>query len=216
MSDLVSSSTTKFNGANWEDLNRLIALAKFKFLVDDEYWVVDDGFRTVPDNAKRSAHLASQFEGAALDWVASTYGSNPQTFDNFEGFITAVRQGFGVADDNIRALCRAKLDELAWGAEVPSFFAELDRLFLALGIGGHDTRIAHVTSKLPPSMKLTLADQGRMFHNYDTMREFLNTRWALMPKHGVGKKATIGNKRQKCKGCGKKGHSATECRSAKN
>lgn len=216
MSDLTSSNATRFNGANWEDLNRLIALAKFKFLVDDDYWIVDGGVRQGADDQKRSAYLASQFEGPALDWVASTHATTPVVFNNFNGFVAAVRQGFGVADDNIKALCRAKLDELRWVPEVPTFFAEMDRLFLFLGITGHDTRIAHVTSKLPDSLKQQLAEQGRMFQNYDTMREFLNTRWALMPKtSGVGKKATT-HKKSRCGSCGRKGHTASECRTTKN
>lgn len=215
MSNLTASGATRFNGANWEDLNRLIALAKFKFLVDDDYWVLSDDTRARPDDEKRSAYLASQFEGPALDWVASTHATTPAVFNNFDGFVSAVRQGFGVADDNIKALCRAKLDELRWVSEVPTFFAELDRLFLFLGITGHDTRIAHVMGKLPNDLKGSLAEQGRMFHNYDTMREFLNTRWALMPRRVDGKK-TGTTKKSRCGSCGKKGHTATECRSTKN
>lgn len=214
MSDLIASGATSFNGSNWEDLNRLIALAKFKFVVDDDYWIVVDGIRQTPDGEKRSAHLASQFSGAALDWVATTYATTPAVFNNFDGFVTATRQAFGVDDNNITALCQAKLGDLSWGTEVPSFFAELDRLFLALGISGHSTRVAHVMNKLPMEVRRQLADQGREFANYDTMRAWFNTRWALTPA-SVGKKAAVG-KKPRCGNCGKKGHDATVCRSSKN
>lgn len=194
-----------FSGHDWENLNRLVALAKFEFLRNDDY-IRTDG---TANESARCAYLAQSFTGPALDWVASIHSTNPAAFTSFDGFVLAVRQGFGVAEDNIRSLCLTKLDDLRWASDVPVFFAELDRLFLALAITGHDTRIAHVTSKLPPDVKRSLADQGRTFNNYDTMREFLNTRWALMPKSHHGPKSKCGN-------CGKKGHDASACRKSKN
>lgn len=196
-----------FSGHDWENLNRLVALAKFEFMHNGDYVNSDD----TPIHTAQCAYLAQQFEGPALDWVASQHAMVPAIFTDFDGFVSAVRQGFGVAEDNIRSLCMTKLDNLRWDSEVPVFFAELDRLFLALGITGHDTRIAHVTSKLPIVVKTDLASQGRSFHNYDTMREFLNTRWALMPRP-----ATAPKSRTKCGNCGKKGHESSACRKSKN
>jgi hypothetical protein len=201
----------RFNGSNWEDLNRLVALAKFKFLQDSDYFIEhDDGTRT-PRQEARCAYLAEQFEGPALDWVGSIFGTAPNTFSNFDGFVTAVRQGFGVADENITALCRAKLDDLHMGQDVPSFFAELDRLFLALGITGDSTMIAYAQGKLSPHFKRILAEQGRVFHNYSTMREHCNSVWALSPRA-----SSSNSKKPRCGSCGKKGHTAPECRGSKN
>jgi hypothetical protein len=205
-----------FSGHDWENLNRLVALSRFKFTIDGDFWTDGPNDTRVPHHAPRCAFLASQFEGPALDWVASVHTSNPAVFNDFEGFITAVREGFGVADDNIKALCQTKLANWTLGTDVPVFFAELDRLFLALGITGHDTRIAHVTAKLPASIKSSLADQGRMFHNYDTMREFLITRWALGAGSTASSSQTAPKKKKKCSHCGKKGHVASECRKTKN
>lgn len=196
-----------FSGHDWENLNRLVALAKFEFMFNGDFTDSNDN----PLHSAQCAYLAQHFTGPALDWVASQHTMVPAIFNNFDGFVSAVRQGFGVADDNIRSLCMAKLDNLRWESDVPVFFAEMDRLFLALGITGHDTRIAHVTSKLPVVIKTDLASQGRSFQNYDTMREFLNTRWALMPKS-----AAVPKSRTKCGNCGKKGHDASVCRKSKN
>jgi hypothetical protein len=202
----------KFSGHNWEDLNRWVSRTKFETLLNNDLRVTQANGTEAPDPKAQCAYLAQNCEGPALDWIASTYSTNPAIFNDFDGFVTALRQGFGVADDNIQALCRAKLNDLKMGTDVPVFFAEADRLFLALGIDGHEPRIAHITAKLPHAIKIQLAEQGRMFHNYETMREWLNTRWALMP--GANQAST--SKRPRCGNCGKKGHVASDCRKSKN
>jgi hypothetical protein len=199
-----------FDGTNWEDLNRLVALAKFKFLQDSAF-DIEGTDPLQPDEPARCGYLASSFRGPALDWVASIYGTAPTTFNNFDGFVAAVRQGFGIAEENITALCQSKLGDLRMGKDVPSFFAELDRLFLALSITGDSTKIAYARSKLTPHYARLLAEQGRVFHNYSTMREHCNAVWALSPQTAP----SIG-KKPRCGSCGKKGHTAPECRGSKN
>lgn len=191
-----------FEGSNWEDLDKIIALAKFQFLQDDDY----------DDNApRRCAYVAQRFSGPALDWVGQVHTSNPAVFENFDGFIIAVKQAFGVEANNITALRRKALDDLRWGSDVPVFFAEFDRLTLLLNIAGHDTKIAIVESKLPLAMKTELARQALSFANYDTMRERLNTMWALDPHRSGGS----AKGRSRCGRCGKRGHAAADCK-AKN
>lgn len=192
-----------FNGSNWEDLNRLVALCKFHFLQDTDY---DN------DDPRQCACLAQTFTGPALDWVAQSYAANPATFASYDGFITAIREAFGVADNNITALCRRKLDELKWASDVPVFFAEFDRLCLQLNITGHGTKVAMIEAKLPAHIKSIFADQALSFANYDTMRERLNTMWALKPTGA----SPSGGSKPKCTNCKRKGHTAAECRSTKN
>jgi hypothetical protein len=202
----VGEDTLKFDGSNWQALNKVIALAKFAFAQDDDY-----------DNnePRQCAYLAQCYEGPALDWVASVSASNPAALGTFEGFIEATRQAFGIADNNITALVRRDLDQLQWKNEVPVFFAEFDRLTLALSITSHETKCAMVEQKLPHHMKLKLAEQALSFSSYDTMRERLNLMWALDPTRG--KTVTQGKKKPRCGTCGKRGHVAADCRSkAKN
>jgi len=200
------SDDPKFNGSDWQMLNRIVALARFRFQQDDDY---DD------NEGRKCAYLAEQFEGPALDWVASAHAASPAIFTHFDGFVTATRQAFGIADNNITALVRRDLDALEWQTDVPVFFAEFDRLTLALDITSHDTRIALVEMKLPSHMKAKLAEQGLSFSNYDTMRERFNLMWALDPTRS--KVVTQGKKKKpRCGSCGKKGHVAAECRSSKN
>jgi hypothetical protein len=65
-------------------------------------------------------------------------------FAQFDGFIVATREAFGIADNNITALLRRDLDFLTWRSDVPVFFSEFDRLTLGLGITSHEIRIAMV------------------------------------------------------------------------
>ena len=204
-------SVISFSGHDWENLNRLVALTKFRAIVDTD--LQDASGNKIESNM--CAWLAARFQGPALDWVATTHAVDVTLFSSFDGFVDRVRQAFGVAIDNIKALCQTKLDQLRMGTDVPVFFAEIDRLFIALSITGHDTRIAHVMMKLPPGTRQSLAEQGRQFHNYETMREFLNTRWALMPSPAA-KTSGANPKRQKCSNCGRKGHDASACRKSKN
>lgn len=212
MSGATDTSLPKFRGDNWEDLNRWVNRTKFEAMLDSDLREdVGDGVIRQDDKAM-CAYLTKNCEGAAFDWISSSYTANPAIFNSFDGFIAALRRGFGIAEENITALCRSKLENLKMGSDVPTFFAEVDRLFLALGITGDEAKIAHVMPKVPHHIKLSLAEQGRMFHNYDTMREWMNTRWALMPP--TGQKSA--KAKTKCGNCGRKGHVASECRTSKN
>lgn len=197
-------SSISYNGSNWEDLDRLIALARFKFLQDDEY---DD------NDPRKCAYLASQFSGPALDWVSSTYAASPASFEDFAGFIIAVKNAFGVEATGLTALRRSKLDDLHWGRDVPVFFAEFDRLTLQLGITDHGTKIVMVQAKLPTPLKSKLAEQALNFENYETMRERLISMWALDPyRHAGPSGSNAPAKKPRCGSCGKKGHTAADCR----
>ncbi|KAH8748436.1 hypothetical protein F5883DRAFT_239500 [Diaporthe sp. PMI_573] len=131
-----------------------------------------------------------RFPTITYPWAATTHVERPDTYEDFDAFVVAVKQAFGVEANNITALRRKALDDLRWGTDVPVFFAEFDRLTTQLGITGHDTKIAMVESKLPVSLKETLATQALSFANYETMRE-------------------------RCGHCGKMGHRAADCK-AKN
>lgn len=196
----------KFHGSNWEDLNRIVALARFQFLQDDDY---DES------HVRRCAYVAQRFTGPALDWVAFVHTVQPRLFNDFDAYITAVREAFGVADNNITALLRRDLDQLQWSQHVPTFFAQFDRLTMGLGISSHETKVAMVESKLPTNMKRLLAEQALSFSNYETMRERLNCMWALDPTRGKTTLTTPAQRKPRCGNCGRKGHTSSDCRSSK-
>lgn len=192
-----------FYGNNWEDLDRLVALARLHFLQDSDY--------DADHPTQQCAFLAGNFGGPALDWVSTALSNAPAVFNDFDGFVVAVKQAFGVEANGITALRRAQLDQLRWGSDVPVFFAEFDRLTLQLGVTGHETKINMVHAKLPLALKAKLAEQALGFANYDTMRERLITMWALDPhRNAAGPSAPA--KKSRCGSCGKKGHTAKDCR----
>ena len=205
MAPALDADTITFNGSNWHELNRLVAQARFHFLQDNDF---DD------EPTRQCAYLAARYSGPALDWVASRTNNDLAIFAHYDTFVAETRQAFGIADNNITALLRRELDLLTWHTDAPVFFAEFDRITLALGITSHETRVAMVESKLPPHLKMLLAQQALSFSNYDTMRERFNCMWALDPTKG--KQVTSkNNKRPRCGACGKKGHQAADCK-AKN
>lgn len=204
--NLNDQTSIHFYGSNWADLDRMIALARFQFLQDEDY----------DDNAPRKcAYLAQRFLGPALDWVTTTHASNPAVFENFEGFILAVKQAFGVEANNITALRRKQLDQLRWSPDAPVFFAEFDRLTFQLGITDHATKIIMVMSKLPTETQAELARQALSFENYETMRERFNTMWALNPHKSLDA-IPVRASRPRCGKCGKKGHTARDCRAGQH
>jgi len=193
-----------FDGSNWEDLTRLVTLAQLQFLQDEDY---DDAPR------KRCAYLASSFRGPALDWVGSVTATTPNTLNSFEGFVEAARNQFGISDQGLGAQRRGQLEGLKWNPDLPVFFAEFDRLTHLLGLTGDAVRIALVRSKLPPAVQKLLAEQALDFANYDTMRERLLTMWNLDPGRRTSDAVVpVTKKRPRCGRCGKKGHTAADCR----
>jgi hypothetical protein len=194
------SLDTKFDGSNWHVLGRVVTISRFQFAQNDDF---DN------DAPRQCKYLCLQFSGPALDWAGTALAVNPEWFDDFDTFVDRVREAFGVADNNITALLRRDLDQLRWTGDVPTFFAEFDRITTGLSVTSHETRVAMVESKLPMSMKVRLAEQALSFSNYETMRERFNCMWAMDPTRG---QATGSRARPRCGNCKKKGHTAAECR----
>lgn len=193
-----------FDGSNWEALSRLITQSQLALLLDSQ----------IADERDQSAWLASRLRGPALDWFGRELTIRPQTLDHFQTFVDRIRLAFGVNDEQLSAHRRGQLEALRWGPELPVFFAEFDRLTSQLAIDGNETRIALVRNKLPVNVQKLLAEQALDFRDYETMRGRLLTMWSLDPhKHTVITPAHKPTKRQRCGRCGKKGHSAPECRS---
>lgn len=200
-----------FDGSNWQDLTRLVTRCRMKFLqtsaLDADPYVNDDA---------KCAHLVSHFRGPALDWAGQTYEANNASFADYSGFVEATRNAFGISDEGLEAQRRGQLEGLRWSTNLPTFFAEFDRLTSLLGLNQDSTRIAILRSKLPTTVQKLLSEQALNFHNYDTMRERLLTMWSLDPNRNtvVGQgSAAAHSKRPRCGRCGKKGHTASDCRS---
>lgn len=197
----MSTEKIYFYGHDGQNLDRLVALANFKFLIGDDFDLPNNG-----DETLRSGYLASDFRGAALDWAVAVSATTPQVLRNFNGFVTACKQHFGISNETVQIMRRGELEALRWGADVAVFFAEFDRLTFALGITSDESKITSVLAKLPHTVSKLLAEQALVFNNYHTMRQRIITMWAL----GAFGKSTDA---AACSACGKRGHQASNCRS---
>lgn len=216
MSSSNDSNSLTFDGHNWEDLVRLLTQATLEFMSDTSRYDDDD----LPQLNERNkcAWLCKHFRGAALDWVGAVSASQPAIFDDYDGLAESAKQAFGVSTEGLAAHRRGQLEALKWRPDLPAFFAEYDRLTMQLGLTGDSTKIAILRSKLPIGTQKLLAEQALDFANYDTMRERLLTMWALDPNKytSVHAGSSSSSKRPKCGRCGKRGHTASDCRAAKN
>lgn len=208
----MADSTITFDGSHWQDLTRLVTSCNMEFLQYAHFSEDENNYST--EEAK-CAKLVSYFRGPALDWAGNIYANAPQVMNNFDNFVEGVRNAFGISDEGLSAQRRGELEGLRWDAQnLPVFFAEYDRITMQLGLTGHDTKIAILRSKLPIHVQKLLAEQALNFANYETMRERLLTMWNLDPgKHtAVSAGTTTRKKKPRCGRCGKKGHTASDCR----
>lgn len=199
------NSDLAFDGSNWEDFSRLVTLTKLSSV-----------FTTIDNEDDKCAYLCQHFTGAALDWVGTqTDGGTDRVFGNFDAFVRLVRTRFGIEDDVLRAHRQTQLDALRWGADLPVFFSEFDRLITSLGITSEEAKLATLRHKMPVTEQRKLADAGRMFYSFDTARSHLLTVWALQPRGSVTTANTQSARKPTCGNCGKRGHRAMNCRSGK-
>jgi tRNA(Ile2) C34 agmatinyltransferase TiaS len=91
------------------------------------------------------------------------------------------------------------------------FLQEFDELCLLAGTTSDATKITLIMPKLQTRYRESLLLGGEMITTYSTVRNrLLNTysRTTEMKQSGEQKRA-----KARCKACGKRGHSATQCRS---
>lgn len=198
--------TPVFDGSNWEDLTRLAALAKVRRLVDTD----------IDSDGAEVAWVASRFVGPALDWLVHQYTDPSYVLPtNKSVFYDTVREAFGITDANVQQGQRLQLQALQWRSDLPTFFAEFDRLSHLCGMGGklNAGRLELLRAKVPTSLQTALAQQAFVPASYEDLRQRLLTMWVLDPRSSSGALHTSKAKRPKCGKCGKKGHTASECRS---
>lgn len=195
------SETLLFTGSNWEDLTRLETRATIAFAKDA---LKDEDDREYASDAARCYYIGERLEGAALDWFGSYMANEPNPFASYDTFLLTLRNAFGVNDEELAAHRRGQFEQLNWRTDVPSFFAEFDRLTVQLGMAGDATRISELRARLPQHTRVLLAEQALNFTNYDTMRNRIVTMWALDPRNDLALGVTNpGRKRERKRGKGK-------------
>lgn len=199
-----SSSDLTFDGSNWEDLARLATQAKLMRLAEAE----------VDSEKTQSAWLARHYVGAAMDWFVNTWPIKAKLLDDFEEFLSDTRNAFGITDDLVLHHGRTQLEALRWRNDLPTFFAEFDRLALQCGLGSDGSgKLELLRGKIPDASNTLLAQQAFVPSSYAALRTRLLTMWVLDPKSSTSKADKSGKSKPKCGKCGKRGHTAAECRS---
>lgn len=197
-------SDYKFDGSNWQDLERLVTLAKLHRTSGTE----------VDSDVTQSTWVARQFAGPALDWVTNQLVLGDTVFADFEGFILSVRTHFGITDALVQAQRRTQLEALKWHKDPPTFFAEFERLSHACGMGGENAgKVTLLLSKVPQAQLTILARQVPPPVSFADHRERLLRVWVTDPTQPGVKQERREGARPTCGRCGKKGHTASTCHS---
>lgn len=192
-----------FDGSNWEDLTRLCTLSKLHRYSGTE----------VDSDLTQTTWVARHFVGPALDWLTSRIPIDKNLFADFNSFTEKVREQFGITDTLLLDHQKVQLESLQWRRDLPTFFAEFDRLTLQCGMGANDiTKITLLLAKMPVNLRTQLALQAFSPTSYTEYRSGLLTRWALNPQ-GASVSNDRASAKPKCGKCKKKGHTAAECRS---
>lgn len=189
------------NPADWR---RLLAHARVRFIVYAQSFDTDD---------KRSAFIAAHFRGDALDWLASMMESRTNLLSDFDGFINIVNGTFGLDPGREQAAARIRLDELRQkGGDLLLFLSEFETLCRVVGTTSDASKLALIGGKLDAYYRDSLARSGTMYNSWQTYRGGLLSLYAYRST-GAAEAPSKKRKKATCGKCGKKGHSAGECRS---
>jgi len=192
-----------FDGAP-ADLTRLIAHVRIRIMTNDHAFDTE---------SKKCGFLASHFRGQALDWIASEMGSNTTWANDLDTLIQSVALTFGTSGIQAASIARTRLESLKQGkTDLLLFLAEYDSLSTAAGLASDASRLAFIGPKLDPYYREAVNKSTVSYSRWSTYRSSLISLYSMRP--ATGSVAPDNARRKaKCGKCGKKGHTASECRS---
>lgn len=198
-----------FTGEDWAALLHLVELSKLHFDQDDDY---DD------NQPRRCAFLASRFRGTALEWFANERSMDTALMNDFDTFVQSVRVHFGITDGAVTLRNKLELENLQMTADLPTFFGRFETLTLRLGLTADAVRTELLRPKILMKYKESLAITGLDYTTYASLKDRISTMWAMNPhrQHAIGEPSiALSSKKKKprCGKCGRRGHTAGDCRS---
>lgn len=193
----------QFDG-NVLDLDRVLAYVNMQFIL------FPDSFS---DPRKKVAYLLSHFRGAALDWaagiLASPTAAQQARLANYDAMLLHVRSEFGYESAQVCAIAQTRLNALKQGADLLEFLQEFEMLCRQIGLHSDATRITILLPKLSKGYHDSLISGGDTLDTYSTVRHRLIN---IHSRDRRQETSTEGQRRAgRCKKCGKRGHSATQC-----
>ena len=192
----------EFDG-NPIDLRRLLAHVSVSFLADSGKF---------PTDSERSGYLAKHFRGPALDWLATRLGANPNLLSDFRAFETAVKNAFGLQDSDAKVAARMEILAMKQRGDLLVFISEFEALTEYAGMASDATRVTLFLEKLEPYYQNAVRQNTDTISTWTRLKSDLHSLYAMRRPQGKADSDAT-RKRSRCGKCGKKGHSATQCRS---
>ena len=144
--------------------------------------------------------------------VSAQIVKGEEIFDDYDDFVAKVRAAFGFQGTSQKMFLRSRLAALKFGNDPLTFLNEFEVLTAQLGMTSDVTRVYEAMQKLPK----------HYLDVFNTM-QVPHTSWYTLKAHiTVIAAARAGlsdakpdekRRRSKCGKCGKKGHTAGQCRS---
>lgn len=191
----------EFDG-NPEDLDRALGMVVLQFTLHA------DAF---DEDAKKVAYLISHFRGAALDWGVRLVARNDNRLQNYGQFVTSLKDHFGYDPQQLALMYRTRLGTLRQTGDLQEFLVEFEETCENAGVRTDVSKLALLPSKLNKSYYDALANSGSPVSSYSSLRMQLMNMYAMrQDSKALG---DTKRKQSKCGKCGKRGHSAAQCRS---
>lgn len=199
--NLPRSSEVLFDG-NPADLERLVTYVAVAVLAEPPRF---------PSERAKAMYLAKSFRGPALDWLASILSSRVTLLDDYEQFVKELRGVFGLGDVERAQVARTRLESLRQQGDLLLFLAEFEGLCREAGMVSDASRLQLILPKLEPYYANAIRTAVLRIATWYDMRRHLTTLYSFRQSSGAPREQV--RRRAKCGKCGKRGHTANQCRS---
>lgn len=196
-----ASDSLSFDGSVL-DLDRVLAHVSLQFMLHPAAFNSD---------ATKVAFLYAHFRGAALDWAAMEMSSERgrTRMSSWAQSLTQVKNAFGYDGAQVQAIAQTRLSALAQTGDLLEFLLEFDSLTAKAGLNADATKLTLLVPKLQKRFKDALTMSGDTLSAYGTVRSQLLNMYSRSEVQE--KSADAQRSAARCKKCGKRGHTATQC-----
>lgn len=184
------------------DLDRVLAHVSLQFLLYPEAFAEDK---------TKVAFFYAHFRGAALDWAAMEMSSakGRTRMENWDQSLNAVKNTFGYDSVQVQAISQTRLNVLEQKGDLLEFLLEFDALTAKSGLHSDVAKMTLLVPKLSKKFRDGLTMSGDTLSSYSVVRgQLLNmySRSEVQEKSADSQRSAA-----RCKKCGKRGHTASQC-----
>ena len=202
-----ASSDVVFDG-NPVDLDRVLGY------VNTQQVLYPDAFGD--NDAVKSCYLALHFRGDALDWHSALISSANTAgyLHDYEGYISQLKVQFGYSLELNVAGASTELMALRQTGDykdLREFLNHFRTLCQRTGIASDVSRLAILYPKLDPYYHGAIVTNGRCYTRFQDAANFLLGVYSHTPANG--KDVSVQRSKARCKVCGKRGHTGSQCKS---